>query len=329
VTTTTTPELSVIICTRNPRPDLLRRVLDSLRAQTFPASRYELILVDNGSSPALDPATLDPGRALPLRVIVEPTAGLTVARCTGIAHARAGLLAFVDDDNFLDPDYLHHAVRIAAANPNIGHFGGIARAELEVPVSPTKAQLLGHLGIRDHGPDPITSTKAEWGPWEPIGAGMVARRDVALKWVEMSTTIPEARLLGRAGHALLSGEDTLFARAANSLGYACSYQPDLKLTHYMKRNRLRWRYLSRILEGHGRSYVLLRRALGEDPKPITRAELLTRLRFRLRKDGRIGLITWFWDVGYRAQANCPREPRDAAPAATAAPASKESSIAAA
>jgi glycosyltransferase involved in cell wall biosynthesis len=265
--------------------------------------------------------------------VVEPTPGLTVARCAGIAAARANLLAFVDDDNFLDPDYLRHAVRIAADNPAIGHFGGVARAELEVPVSAAKARLLGHLGIRDHGPEPITSTKAEWGPWEPIGAGMVSRRDVALKWVEMSTTIPEARLLGRAGHALLSGEDALFARAANSLGYACSYQPDLKLTHYMKRNRLRWRYLSRILEGHGRSFVLLRRALGENPKPITRAELLTRLRFRLRKDGRIGLITWFWDVGYRAQANCPREPRDAAPAAgaaaTAAPASKESSVAAA
>lgn len=305
------PDLSVIICTRNPRPDLIGRVLDSLRAQSLPVDRYELILVDNGSTPPLDAAAL--GHGLPLRVISEPIPGLTVARCAGIAQSRAPLLCFVDDDNFLDPDYLEQAVRIAAAHPDIGHFGGIARAECEVPVSPAKAKLLAHLGVRDHGPDPITSKRADWGPWEPIGAGMVCRRDVAMKWVEMSTTIPEARLLGRAGRALLSGEDTLFARAANALGYACSYQPSLKLTHYMKRGRLTWRYLARLLHGHGRSFVLIRRALGEPAKPFNLSYLFyNRLRHRLQKDGVVGFVTWFWDIGYRAQANRPPERRDAA-----------------
>ena len=41
--------ISVIICSLNPRSDYLRRVLDSLQGQTLPASKWELLLVDNGS----------------------------------------------------------------------------------------------------------------------------------------------------------------------------------------------------------------------------------------------------------------------------------------
>ncbi|HZZ42173.1 MAG TPA: glycosyltransferase [Tepidisphaeraceae bacterium] len=305
MTTEKKPEISVVICTRNPRGDLMGRVLDALRGQTLDVARYELVLVDNGSTPALDASVLDGGRGLPLRVIREERAGLTVARCAGIAAAQAELLAFVDDDNFLERDYLEEAVRIAAREADVGHFGGISQAELEKPVSWTKGKLLGHLGVRDHGAEAITSKKTEWGPWEPIGAGMVSRREVARKWVEMVSTIPEARLLGRAGKALLSGEDALFARAANALGYACSYQPGLKLTHYMKRGRLKWWYFCKILEGHGRSFVLLRRALGEKPKAITRMQLIMRLKYRVKKEGRLGLATWFWDVGYWAQASAP------------------------
>jgi glycosyltransferase involved in cell wall biosynthesis len=261
-----------------------------------------LVLVDNGSVPALDAKKLDVGGKLPLRLVAEGVAGLTAARRTGIAAARAGLLVFVDDDNFLDADYLEQAVRIARENPGVGHFGGVARAELEVPCAEWKNELLGHLGVRDHGGEVITSDKKEWGPWEPIGAGMVSRRAVAERWAEVTRTDANAAALGRSGKALLSGEDGLFAKVAYELGYQCSYQPSLKLTHYMKRNRLTVRYLARLFEGHGRSNVLLRRAMGEDPRPVTWAEMYKRLRFRIGKKGkRVGLLTFFWDLGYRAQ----------------------------
>ena len=42
-------QLSVIVCTHNPRRDYFIRVLDALRNQTLPKDQWELIIVDNAS----------------------------------------------------------------------------------------------------------------------------------------------------------------------------------------------------------------------------------------------------------------------------------------
>ena len=91
------------------------------------------------------------------------------------------------------------------------------------------------------------------------------------------------------------------ARAAHGLGFACSYQPSLVLTHFMKSSRLRVRYLARLLAGHGRSYVLLHRALGKPVEDLKLRTAVARLAHRLRTAGRAGFVTWFWDLGYAAE----------------------------
>jgi FkbM family methyltransferase len=293
--------VSVVICTRNPVMSILNRTLDPLEKQTLAPDRFELIIVDNNSTPPLTEAGLRGGRTLKFKLISEPTDGLSHARCAGIAAASGELFVFVDDDNFLAPDYLAKAVEIAQAEPRIGLFGGISEVELESPIAKWKRPVLPYLGIRDHGPRPITRYADHWGEWEPIGAGMCARREVAEKFVQMFENSAPAKQLGRCGNALLSGEDSLFARAAHRVGYACSYQPALRLTHFMKKSRLKVRYLAKLLEGHGRSYVLLNRALGKPTEPLKRRTAVLRLAYRLKTKGPAGAITWFWDLGYAAE----------------------------
>jgi glycosyltransferase involved in cell wall biosynthesis len=91
-------QLSVIICTHNPRSDYLRRTLESLRAQTLPTKEWELLLVDNASSEPLasrwDLRWHD--NALHVR---EEELGLTPARLRGIRQSRGRLLIFVDDED--------------------------------------------------------------------------------------------------------------------------------------------------------------------------------------------------------------------------------------
>ncbi len=298
--------VSVVLCTKDPRPDILARVLASLDRQTLWRDQWELVLVDNASDPPVD-VTAHPSRP---RVVVEPTPGLGAARSAGIAAAAADLLVFVDDDNFLAADYLERAVAIAAAEPRVGLFGGVSVAELESPIPPWKRPVLPYLGVRDHGPTPITAFADHWGEWEPIGAGMVARRPVAERFARMRAESPDARRLGRAGSSLLSGEDALFARAAHRLGFSCSYQPALRLTHYLKRDRLRVRYLARLLAGHGRSFVLLGRSLGQPTADLKLRTAVARLLHRLRTAGRAGAITWFWDLGYAAEKHRERRKRN-------------------
>jgi glycosyltransferase involved in cell wall biosynthesis len=292
----------VVLCTYNPQPELLCWALDSLEKQTFPRPDFEVIVVDNNSTPPLDQFGIG-GMSFPLRFVREPRQGLSYARCAGISEAKGEILVFMDDDNHLAPNYVENAFSIAAREPEIGLFGGVAKEVLEESVAEWKSRLLPFLAVRDYGPDPITSFNDFWGEWEPIGAGMVARRDVAEQFVELIGSDSMAGRLGRRGSALLSAEDTLLARIANRLGYACSYQPSLKLLHFIKPSRLVASHLARNLEGQGRSFVMLRRIQGKPVENYTMVQsvhfLFRRFFSRVKQMGlRTGSIHWFWDLGY-------------------------------
>src|SRR5262249_1907597 len=113
--------LSVIICTHNPRRDYFSRCLEGLRAERFPHSQWELVVVDNASDELLE-GRVDLSWHPAARVVREETQGLTSARLRGIRESRGDFLIFVDDDNVLDPDFLEMAVRIARERPFLGSW---------------------------------------------------------------------------------------------------------------------------------------------------------------------------------------------------------------
>ncbi len=92
--------LSVILCTYN-RATLLEKALRSLEQIRQPAGlAWELVLVDNNSSDdtkAVVDAAIRRG-TLPCRYVFEPRQGKSNALNTGIAQAKADVLAFTDDD---------------------------------------------------------------------------------------------------------------------------------------------------------------------------------------------------------------------------------------
>ena len=109
-------EMSVIICAHNPRPQTLRRVLDSLGAQTYSKDRWELLLVDNASDEPL--ATAWPLSWHPnARHVREDELGLTPARLRGIRESRGDVLVYIDDDNVPAPDYLETAQSLLHLRP--------------------------------------------------------------------------------------------------------------------------------------------------------------------------------------------------------------------
>jgi len=296
------PDLAIVLCTYNPDRALLRDVLKSLADQSGAVDgRYELIVVDNNSSPPLVEDELSAG-ALRVRRVLEPRQGLIFARLAGIRATRAPLICFVDDDNLLAPDYLETALKIAREHPSVGAFGGITRAPDYLKVPRWKVGLLPFLGIRDHGPDPIVCGEDRWGPWEPIGAGMVVLREVGEAFIVVVEGDAVASSLGRRGCNLASCEDSLLARTATRNGFACGYFPALVLEHRIAQRRVNTRYLATLLYHMGRSAVRLERALG-NAIPRQNAlggsvELAKRLVYRVLTDGRTGLVRWLWDVGH-------------------------------
>ena len=146
------PELSIIICTHNPRPRYFGRCLSALEAQTLPRDEWEFLLVDNDSAPDSAPQP-DLSWHPHARSVFEGTLGLTSARLRGIREARGDLLVFVDDDNVLDADFLEAARRIARERPFLGSWSGQCRPEFEEPPPEWTRRYWGNLVIREFDRD--------------------------------------------------------------------------------------------------------------------------------------------------------------------------------
>ncbi len=120
--------LSVVIPTRG-RQELLRQVLQALARQTYPAHRFEVVVVVDGSEDGTTQMLND--LRLPYRLIPiwQKQSGPARARNVGVARASGEIVLFVDDDvipaaNFLEEHVRFHddekAVVIGRVSPDPG-----------------------------------------------------------------------------------------------------------------------------------------------------------------------------------------------------------------
>src|SRR5687767_957073 len=112
--------LSVVVCCHN-GADRLPETLAHLAAQDDPGRPWELIVVDNASDDATATVAAAnwPRGPAPLRVVSEPRLGLAYARLRGLMAAQYTLIAYIDDDNWLDADWLRHAITTMEAHPEV------------------------------------------------------------------------------------------------------------------------------------------------------------------------------------------------------------------
>jgi glycosyltransferase involved in cell wall biosynthesis len=251
------PELSVIICTHNPQADYLRRVLDALKAQTLPKEQWELLLIDNASREPL--ASIWNLSWHPhARHIREDELGLTPARLRGIRESTGELLVFVDDDNVLRPDFLANAVAISREFPFLGAWGGNVEGEFEQEVPHWLKPHLHALAVREVDRDYWSNYYAD-NRSMPFGAGLCARKLVAVAYARAIISRPASRHLGRKGSSLVSGEDIDLALTAHDSGFGTGLFHKLRTTHIIPKGRMTVDYLCRLLEGIEYSTHLLRK----------------------------------------------------------------------
>jgi glycosyltransferase involved in cell wall biosynthesis len=261
--------LSVIICTHNPRPDCLRRTLESLAAQTLPKEQWELLIVDNASQPPLaercDIAWHPRGRHFR-----EDRLGITFARLCGINNSTSQLLVFADDDNVLVPDYLENAVDIAARHPHLAAFGaGILEPEFEIPPPPELDSLLFLLALRSV-PTARWSNHPQGSSCLPFGAGLCVRRKTAAQFAALVERLGTGTVLGRKGGQLSSHEDDLFSWAAAGDGQGFGIFPELRIRHLIAAGRLNRGYFLRLIYYSTFSHWILHYLLaGEQPQKNT------------------------------------------------------------
>src|ERR1700733_11576369 len=194
--------ISVIICTHNPRPDYLRRTLDALKAQTLPREKWELLLIDNASEKPLV-GVWDLSWHPHARHLHESELGLTPARLSGIRESKGDLLVFVDDDNVLAGDYLFAAAELFARRSDLGVASGRLLPEDETPPPEWFRLYESWIAVR-------RIDQSVWSNFldsraEPCGAGMCLRKQIALNYAQKASDNTLQRILGRKGSNLLSG----------------------------------------------------------------------------------------------------------------------------
>lgn len=135
------PFVSVIVPVYNNLRGL-RACLRGLREQTYRSDRFEVIVVDNGSTRSL--ASVE--KEFPeIRLLREERRGSYVARNTGLAHAKGDVIAFTDSDCTPRRTWLEEGVAALGSFPGCGLVGGVVDFTFKVRGKRSTCELYDSL----------------------------------------------------------------------------------------------------------------------------------------------------------------------------------------
>jgi len=247
--TRATVSIDVIICTYN-RAAGLDAVLLTLSRQSPAADvAWSVLVIDNASTDSTA-EVVDAHRSrqlLPgLRRVRENEQGLTPARRRGARETSAPWIAFVDDDNLLEPGWLDAVAQVIRLHPHAGAIGGRVVLDWEQP-PPDFLKRFGFC-FAEQEPGRVACELNSL-----VGAGMVVRREALVEcgWLECPL------LADRVGERLVSGGDVEIAQRIRGVGYSLWFTPEAVLRHRIPPSRISLQYLLRANYGLGRSEALV------------------------------------------------------------------------
>ena len=239
--------LSLIVCTYN-RDKYLYGALQCIAENGFPTEAYEIILVNNLSTDNTEAECKRFENDYPnvdFRYFVETNQGLSFARNRGIKESRGETLVFLDDDSYIQGNYLNNLQKQLEAHPDADAFGGKILPVFESGEAPKWLSKWNYSWVSaiDMG-DKVCPFK---GKTFPIGANMGIRRNM-LSGIGLFNT-----QLGRSKKNLMGGEEKdLFERIRNHGGHIY-YFPDVVVHHVIPPTRTTKEYIMRMGEGVGKS----------------------------------------------------------------------------
>lgn len=98
-------DVSIVVPTYN-RKTSLERLLRGLAVQTYPPERFEVLVIDDGSEDGTPGHLRTLSFPYLLLVVEQAHQGPAAARNLGVAHAKAPLILFLDDDVLPAPDLI-------------------------------------------------------------------------------------------------------------------------------------------------------------------------------------------------------------------------------
>jgi O-antigen biosynthesis protein len=220
------PFFSVVICTFNGSATI-KDTLDGLTKLRYP--RFEIIVINDGSTDH----TAELVRQYDVKIISTSNCGLSSARNTGLYNAKGDIIAYIDDDAYPDPHWLHYLAyayttsqHASIGGPNIipAEDGAIATCVANAPGGPV--HVLETDEIAEHIP----------------GCNLSVKKDVLMKIGGFDPIYRSA------------GDDVDVCWRIQEAGYTIGFHPSALVWHH-RRNSLKAYWKQQ--KGYGKAEALL------------------------------------------------------------------------
>ena len=227
--------ISVVLCTYN-RGEALARALQSVSNQVLPPSiEWEVLVVNNNSTDQTSAVVEGytqrfPGR---FRYVFEPRPGKSHALNAGIQAARGDILAFMDDDVTMEPNWLQNLTAELHSSEWAGAGGPILpERAFSLPrwLSVDDPRSLAPLALFNPGSEPGILRES------PFGTNMAFRKEIFDRFGGFRTD------LGPQPDSLLRGEDSEFGKRVMAAGLQIRYEPSARVFHAALEERLQKHY---------------------------------------------------------------------------------------
>ena len=269
---------SIIVCTYN-RDKYLYGALRCIAENGFPTEAYEIVLVNNMSTDSTERECQRFQNDYPdvdFRYFVETQQGLSFARNRGIKESHGDTLVFLDDDSYIQKDYLANLQKQLDAHSNADAFGGKIDPVFESGEAPKWLSKWNYSWVS--AIDMGDKVRPFEGKAFPIGANMGIRKAMLSKIGAFNTE------LGRSKKNLMGGEEKDLFERIRQQGGNIYYFPDVVVQHVIPPSRTTKDYVKRLGEGVGCSERI--RTLG-----VSRWKYVKRLFSELVKWGGT-LVLW-------------------------------------
>jgi GT2 family glycosyltransferase len=138
------PFISIIVPTYN-RPAELKTCLESIACLDYPADRFEVIVVDDGSHTPLEEVVSSFRGKIELTLLSQPNSGPAAARNNGAMRAKGKLLVFTDDDCRPAVTWLKKLASCFAKTPDHAIGGRTLNALAGNPYSATSHAIMEYV----------------------------------------------------------------------------------------------------------------------------------------------------------------------------------------
>jgi len=243
--------ISAIVCTHN-RVKLLETAIKSLIEQDYESTLYEIVIVDNGSKDGTRGliASYSKGISAPkITYVYEGRLGISWARNAGWQSAQGKYIAYIDDDERAEPDWLRLLVTVLDDQlRDVVAVGGPIHLDWDgdrpnwLPVSMER-----FYSKVDLGDEARNLTAGEY----PLTSNLAIRRELFDDLGGFRTD------LGHVGNIPIGGEDVELIDRIHAIGKEIFYDPKAIIHHHVPKSRQLRKWLLRRCYYGGKSTPVL------------------------------------------------------------------------